>query len=209
MTTVERVTGVARRAGLPVEGPLATEMASFIGLMAKWNATLNLTGLELDPASDEAIMRLIVEPVAAAALVPPGVKLALDVGSGGGSPAIPLKLARRDIPFVLVESKSRKCAFLREAVRHLELTGIDVVNSRLQEVASRVEMLSRVDLVTVRAVRMDAELWVAVRRILAPGARALLFGTTSSAPSLPAGAEILDALDISGTESRVTLAMLN
>ena len=188
---------------------MARELASFIGLMAKWNATLNLTGLPLDPMSDEAIRRLLLEPLAAAALVPADVRVALDIGSGGGSPAIPLKLARRDIHFVLVESKSRKCAFLREAVRHLALTGIEVVNGRLAEVASRVEMQSKVDLVTVRAVRLDSELWDAAHRTLVPGARALLFGKVAAAPSLPRGYEILDALDLPWTDSRITLALVN
>ena len=45
----------------------------------------------------------------------------MDVGSGGGSPAIPLKLAAPAVALTMVEVKARKSAFLREAIRQLEL----------------------------------------------------------------------------------------
>ena len=49
-----------------------------------------------------------------------------DIGSGGGSPAIPLKLARPTLPLPMVESKTRKAVFLREAVRALGLARREV-----------------------------------------------------------------------------------
>ena len=45
----------------------------------------------------------------------------LDIGSGGGSPAIPLVLTLSRLRLVMVESKTRKSVFLREAIRALEL----------------------------------------------------------------------------------------
>ena len=43
----------------------------------------------------------------------------MDIGSGGGSPAIPFKLAVPRLGLTMVEAKARKSAFLREAVRQL------------------------------------------------------------------------------------------
>ncbi len=60
-----------------------------------------------------------------------GVTL-IDIGSGGGFPAIPLKLARPDLPCVLLESRGRKCLFLESVVRRLELPEIKIVNSRFE-----------------------------------------------------------------------------
>ncbi|HZL96957.1 MAG TPA: RsmG family class I SAM-dependent methyltransferase [Vicinamibacterales bacterium] len=185
---------------------VAEQLASFVGLLAKWNATLNLTGFPLDPPSDEALNRLLIEPLAAAPLIPAHVKVAIDVGSGGGSPAIPLKLLRPVIQFILVESKTRKGAFLREAVRHLELGGVAVESSRFDALASRPEFQATADLLTVRAVRLDDEFWMPAATVLRRGGHVLLFGTQEAAPSLPPGFESAQSVQVQGTTAVITLA---
>ena len=202
----EQVVRLADRAGLTVNEAVAERLASFIGLLAKWNATVNLTGFPLDPPSDEALNRLLIEPIAAAPMIPDHVKVAIDVGSGGGSPAIPLKLLRPDIHFVLVESKTRKGAFLREAVRHLELGGVAVESGRFDELASRPEFETKADLVTVRAVRLDADFWLPAAAVLGPGGHVLLFGTAQAELSLPAGFEAAQSVPVPGTTAVITLA---
>ena len=207
MTTVaEQVVRLADSAGLVVSEAVAERLASFVGLLAKWSKTLNLTGFPLAPPSDEALQRLLIEPLAAAPLIPAHVRVAIDVGSGGGSPAIPLKLLRPDIQFVLVESKTRKGAFLREVVRHLELDNVEVESSRFEEVASRPEFSARADLVTARAIRLDDDFWTAAAAALRPGGHLLLFATASAAPSLPAGFEAESSAQVPGTTAVITLA---
>ena len=56
---------------------------------------------------------------------------AIDVGSGGGSPGIPLALALPDVSFTLLEASRRKCEFLEEAAR--ELPNVRVVWGRAEE----------------------------------------------------------------------------
>src|SRR5256885_194936 len=57
----------------------------------------------------------------------------VDVGSGGGLPGIPLKIARPDLEVVLVEADGQKAAFLVRACAELDLSGIEVVNRRAEE----------------------------------------------------------------------------
>ena len=111
----------ARRAGEDPSLGFLTKAEAYLELLSKWNRRINLTALPLDPPSDEAIDRLIIEPLVAARQVSRADRLAIDVGSGGGSPGIPFHLAKPDVAVVLVEVKVRKSAFLREVVRHLEL----------------------------------------------------------------------------------------
>ena len=87
----------------------------YIALLAKWNRTINLTSLPLEPPTDEAIDRLLVEPIAASSKAG-RVETIIDIGSGGGSPAIPFWIQVPGAKLTMVESRSRKCAFLREAV---------------------------------------------------------------------------------------------
>lgn len=51
----------------------------------------------------------------------------LDVGSGGGLPAIPIKLFAPGIPTTLIERNARKAAFIRKTISRLNLTGIEVL----------------------------------------------------------------------------------
>jgi 16S rRNA (guanine527-N7)-methyltransferase len=166
----------AERAGLPVSAALAESLRAYLALLAKWNRKINLTSLAVDPPTDDAIDRLIVEPLAGARLVRPGDRFVIDVGSGGGSPAIPFKLAAPQLRSIMVEVKTRKSAFLREAIRQLDLRDTVVETHLVQELLPRVELHEAADLVTVRAVRMDLALLGPLRSFLRPSGRVLWFG---------------------------------
>ena len=107
----------------------------------------------------------------------------MDVGSGGGSPAIPMKIAFPGLSLVMVESKTRKCAFLREAIRHLELSDTTVETARAEDLLARPELHEALDVVTVRAVRIEAKLLIRLQAFLRTGGRILLFrGQGGDAP---------------------------
>lgn len=159
---------------------------TYLALLARWNRTINLTALHVDPPDDAAMERLIHEPTRAASLIPKDALLAVDLGSGGGSPAIPLKIACPWLAFVLVESRTRKCAFLREAVRQLGLVDVTVVHEVFEDLADeRRDLAGAADVVTFRAVRADEPFWSVVLWLLNPTGRALWFGGQES--HVPAG----------------------
>lgn len=166
----------AERAGFPVSAALAGSLRAYLALLAKWNRKINLTSLEVDPPTDDAIDRLIVEPLAGVRLVRPHDRFVIDVGSGGGSPAIPFKLAAPQLRSVMVEVKTRKSAFLREAIRRLDLRDAVVETHLVQELLPRVELHEAADLVTVRAVRADLALLAPIRSFLRPSGRVIWFG---------------------------------
>lgn len=168
---------MAAAAGCHATADAKVLCAAYVRLLARWNRTINLTALPLDPPTDAAIARLIVEPLAAAPLVRPTDRAAIDLGSGGGSPALPLKIACPALQMTLVESRSRKCAFLREAVRHLELPEVDVVNASFAEFAAAPMRRGSADLITARALRADAEFWRVVDVLLRPEGQVLWFGS--------------------------------
>jgi 16S rRNA (guanine527-N7)-methyltransferase len=71
-----------------------------------------------------------------------------DLGSGGGFPGLVLAIALPDARIALVESVSRKCAFLRVAVADLRLGNADVIQARAE---AWPEGIGAHDLVTARA----------------------------------------------------------
>jgi 16S rRNA (guanine527-N7)-methyltransferase len=166
------------RAGAELSAGQIDQLSAYFDLLAKWNTRISLTSLQLIPATDDAVDRLVVEPV----LV--GTRLGLenagsliDLGSGGGSPGFPLKIAVPSLRVVLVESKTRKCAFLREVVRSLGLTGTEVVTARFEELLTKPEFHEAADFLSLRAVRADGRLWRTVQAFLKPGGRVLWFAS--------------------------------
>ncbi|HET9370930.1 MAG TPA: RsmG family class I SAM-dependent methyltransferase [Vicinamibacterales bacterium] len=175
-----RIVRRGERVGVSVAPELTESLRVYLDLLARWNAKINLTALALTPPTDEAIDRLLVESLIAARHVRPADRLLLDIGSGGGSPALPLLLARPHLRGVLVEVKVRKAAFLREAVRTLELARVEVENRRFEELFARSDLHEAVDIVTLRAVRADRRLWTGIRAFLSRGGRVFWFGGSES-----------------------------
>ena len=171
----QRLARRARRAGLHVSAELADRLEAYLRLLALWNEKVNLTALDLSGATDEAMDRLLVEPILAARHLPGVAVTLMDVGSGGGSPAIPMKLAVPALDLVMVEAKTRKSAFLREAVRHLDLLSARVENARYEELLARPDLHEAIDVVTLRAVRVEVRVLMSLQAFLKPGGDLFLF----------------------------------
>ena len=167
----KRIGRRARRGNLDVQPEQLGAHAEFLALLSAWNARMNLTSLD---DRDEAVDRLILEPVAAARLLQ-GAAAILDVGSGGGSPAIPLKIQLPLASLCMVESKIRKGAFLREAARRLGLLNVRVESRRFEELLTDASVHESCDVVTIRAVRVQLSTLVATQAFLKPGGRLALF----------------------------------
>lgn len=75
--------------------------------------------------------------------------MAIDIGSGGGFPALPLKIARPASQWVLIESRGRKCTALEAIINYLGIAGMTVMNGRFEEISLAAE--SEVQVVTSRA----------------------------------------------------------
>jgi 16S rRNA (guanine527-N7)-methyltransferase len=171
----DRLARRARRAGLLVPEELAARLEIYYRLLASWNGRINLTGLNLSEIRPESIDRLLIEPLVAARFVPRGVAKMLDVGSGGGSPALPLALTIPGVQLVMVELKTRKSVFLREAVRALDLADAEVVTARFEELLARPDLHETQDLVTIRAVRVEPNVYTTLQAFTSPGGHVFLF----------------------------------
>lgn len=175
----------AAKANLVLPGDLPDRLGAYYELLSRWNRKINLTALD-DP--DQAIDRLILEPVAAARYLPFSALRVLDIGSGGGSPAIPLKLVSPEIHLRMVEAKTRKSAFLRQAVRELELDHTEVETARHEELLARPELHEAADVVTLRAVRIEPRSLMTFQAFLAVGGSLMLFrgaGGSSDVGAMP------------------------
>jgi 16S rRNA (guanine527-N7)-methyltransferase len=121
----------------------------FVGLLLAANRRLNLTSV----TSPEDVARLhLLDSLAALpqvdALAP---HEAIDLGSGGGLPALPLAIARPEVRWTLVDSVGKKAAVLAEFAEALALPNVTVLADRVEALGQSSLHRERYDLVTARA----------------------------------------------------------
>jgi 16S rRNA (guanine(527)-N(7))-methyltransferase RsmG len=132
--------------GVAVSDEQIQQMQRYMALLLKWNDAMNLTAIQ-DPL--EILYRHFCESMFGASLIPVGSSRLADVGSGGGFPGLPLKIARPDLEVCLIDSNVKKATFLAEVVRDLALRGARVLVSRYEELD---EEITPLDIACSRAV---------------------------------------------------------
>ena len=174
-----------------------TSISTYIDLLIRWNSRINLTAIR-DPEQivtrhfGESLfaarhlfpnVQASRKPVSTATShVAPGLRPGdpdhatetsdhhlLDIGSGAGFPALPIKIWAPEIHATLVESNQKKTTFLREILRVLTLTNVNVVNSRAEDLPA-----ARADTVTFRAVESFQSILPSAIRLIRPEGRAAL-----------------------------------
>ena len=112
--------------GVTVADEQIRQIQQYMALLLKWNDAMNLTAIQ-DPL--EILYRHFCESMFGATLVPANCGRLADVGSGGGFPGLPLKIARPDLEVCLIDSNVKKATFLAEVVRELALPGARVLTN--------------------------------------------------------------------------------
>lgn len=116
---------------LNVSRETSQRLAHFAALIEKWNPKINLVSKRSLP---DIWQRHIVDSVQLHQAFP-GTGKWVDIGSGGGFPGLIVAIMRQGMPAsddtLLIESDQRKCAFLRTAVRELDLN-CTVLSQRIE-----------------------------------------------------------------------------
>jgi 16S rRNA (guanine527-N7)-methyltransferase len=156
---------------VPCDADQLEVLVGYGQLLLRWNARINLTGARSLTALVEshfpdafALARWLQDP-----------ERLIDVGSGGGLPAVPLALLRPGLDVQLCEPVAKKAAFLRTAIRELGLGGrVRLDTRRASELAQAGE---RFDAAVSRAT-FAPDVWLTLgRRLVRPGGRVFVLTT--------------------------------
>jgi 16S rRNA (guanine527-N7)-methyltransferase len=174
-----------------LSSPQIESISIFIEILLRWNQRINLTSIR-EP--EEIVTRHFGESLFLAQhLFPspergdenrkrsdlpgklitssPGPLRLTDVGSGAGFPGLPIKIWAPDVRLTLIEANHKKATFLRETVRALKLTDVEVFAGRAEDFAVQT------DVVCMRAVERSSEILPTVANLVVPrGQLALAVG---------------------------------
>ena len=115
----------------PLDDKQQSRLIQYVELLDRWNKTYNLTAVR---KPEQMVTRHLLDSLAICPYL--RGKRILDVGTGAGLPGIPLAVAFPERQFTLLDSNSKKTRFVTQAVSELELSNVDVVQSRVENFQS-------------------------------------------------------------------------
>ena len=142
-------------------------LAVYVALLLKWTPQINLIAPSTVPAIAERHITDSLQLLDHLGTLP---ATWVDIGSGGGLPGLVVAAALpASTGVTLIESDARKCAFLRTAVRAMDLENVEIINRRIESAAPQ-----NADIVSARALAPLDRLLPLVARHLSPDGTALL-----------------------------------
>lgn len=122
---------------------------TYAEMLVEWNEKINLTAITDDEGVAEKHFLDSVLPLTKVD-VPHGTSV-IDVGTGAGFPAIPMKIYREDIEITLLDSLNKRINFLSEVSDALDLSA-DCIHSRAEDGGKNPDLREKFDIATARAV---------------------------------------------------------
>ena len=151
-------------------------LLDFIRLLLEWNVRINVTGAK---SAEDVVGEHFPDSLALLRLVPNEASV-VDIGSGGGLPAIPFSVLRPDCRMTLVEPRAKRVAFLNTAVRLCLSTQVRVLRQRLEDCE-----LHHFDLACSRATFSPTYWLEAASALLVHGGMTVVFSTCQPVTSPP------------------------
>jgi 16S rRNA (guanine527-N7)-methyltransferase len=145
------------------------QIREYIRILLKWNKLLSLTSIT-DPI--EIVSRHFGESMFASTVLPVENCRLADVGTGAGFPGLALKILSPGLRVTLIESNKKKCAFLSEVVRAINLSEVDVLPIRFEEMRAEAGSF---DIVTARALGGFPELLSWAKHVLVERGHSVLW----------------------------------
>lgn len=166
----------AKKLGFSFQENILEKFHLYYKELCVWNRSVNLTGLQTE--QEQAVL-LFADSLAGSLLFAENTSLSLiDIGTGGGFPGIPLKLAFPSLRVTLMEPRANKTAFLHTVIGKLELTGISVLQKRLEACRSFRNEEDKWDIAISKAVSLEVIL-PHVKNILKKDGKLVVFRSSN------------------------------
>ena len=120
----------------------------YMNLLLDWNNKINLTAITKE---EDIILKHFIDSISINEYLKEKNKI-IDIGTGAGFPGIPLKIINPNMEFILVDSLNKRINFLEEVAKELCLEKIQLIHSRVEDLAKNMNYREKADVVVSRAV---------------------------------------------------------
>ena len=139
---------ISRKNGINIEENKIKQLYEYMINILEWNKVINLTAISDE---DEFIMKHFIDSLTILKYMEKNKKM-IDIGTGAGFPGIPVKIANPSITATLVDSVNKKINVLKDISNKLELKDIELIHSRVEDLAKLEKYREKYDYATSRAV---------------------------------------------------------
>lgn len=106
------------------------QLIDSLAFLSEWNAVINLTAIREPEAM---LVQHIIDSLSVLHFIPKEATTLLDVGSGGGFPALPIAVMRPDLEVVSIDAVRKKTDYVNKAAEALGIGNLSAVHSRVEE----------------------------------------------------------------------------
>lgn len=155
---MEQLRKSAIQLGIELSDEQINKFQKYYEMLIETNKVMNLTAIT---GKEEVILKHFVDSISIVKVLPDMIKYIdsddisikiLDLGTGAGFPGIPLKIVFPAIDIVLLDSLNKRINFLNSVIDELQLSGINAIHGRAEEMARNKEYREKFDLCVSRAV---------------------------------------------------------
>lgn len=123
------------------------QLDNYYNMLVEYNKNINLTAIT---DYDQVLLKHFYDSLTITKVIELTNQKVCDIGTGAGFPGIVLKIAYPNLEITLVESLTKRCIFLNEVIKKLDLKNINVVNQRAEDFSQN--SVEYFDIITSRAV---------------------------------------------------------
>lgn len=138
----------AKQINVDISKEQAEKYFTYMQLLLEWNEKINLTAIT---APNEVILKHFIDSITIEKYIKQNSTV-IDVGTGAGFPGIPLSIIRDDLKITLMDSLNKRIKFLDDVIEKNNLTNVDNVHSRAEELGRNRDYRETFDVATSRAV---------------------------------------------------------
>lgn len=121
---------------------------TYMEILIKWNKNINLTAIT-EP--EEVLQKHFIDSLTILPYIEENATI-IDVGTGAGFPGIPVKIAKENTKVILLDALNKRLNFLQEVINTLQLSNIETIHARAEEVGKNKALRENFDIATSRAV---------------------------------------------------------
>lgn len=127
---------------------IADKFYKYTNMLLEWNEKINLTAIT---EISDIILKHYIDSLTINKYIKEQNTI-IDIGTGAGFPGIPLKIVNPNNKFILVDSLNKRINFLKKVEKELNLQDIEMIHSRVEDLAKIKEYREKIDLAVSRAV---------------------------------------------------------